>query len=201
MRRDARTTRRVDRVALALIGLGAVTVAVLILLLSTGAIHRLTRSVDTDRPLFNDRLARSLDDHRIWWQLGTVGVGLLLVVLGLLWLRRQLPSGRRLHDTTLTNLGDDIPGRTSIDGRALANGLEADLQRHPDVLDARADVLLDDGVVRVRLTTTDDVDIERLTTDAVRPAVARLAAVADAQPAPAAQIDVRLRPRPARNLQ
>lgn len=201
MRRDARTTRRVDRVALALIGLGAVTVAVLILLLSTGAIHRLTRSVDTDRPLFNDRLARSLDDYRIWWQLGTVGVGLLLVVLGLLWLRRQLPSGRRLHDTTLTNLGDDIPGRTSIDGRALANGLEADLQRHPDVLDARADVLLDDGVVRVRLTTTDDVDIERLTTDAVRPAVARLAAVADAQPAPAAQIDVRLRPRPARNLQ
>lgn len=201
MRRDARTTRRVDRVALALIGLGAVTVAVLILLLSTGAIHRLTRSVDTDRPLFNDRLARSLDDHRIWWQLGTVGVGLLLVVLGLLWLRRQLPSGRRLHDTTLTNLGDDIPGRTSIDGRALANGLEADLQRHPDVLHARADVLLDDGVVRVRLTTTDDVDIERLTTDAVRPAVARLAAVADAQPAPAAQIDVRLRPRPARNLQ
>ena len=62
---------------------------------------------------------------------------------------------------------------------AFANAFEADVRRHPDVFDARADMLLEGGVVRVRLTAADDVDVGRVVSDAVQPAVARLTAVAD----------------------
>jgi hypothetical protein len=189
-----------DRAALTVVGVAALVVATLMLLVATGTIDRLGRFVDGDRPLLGPRLDRSLTDHQTWWQLGTVGVGVVLVALGLWWLRHQLPARRELHDTTFTDLGDGTPGDTTINGRALANGLEADLRRHADVIDARAEVLLDAGLVRILLTAADDVDVERLTTDAVRPAVARLAAVADIDTPPTAQIDIRLRPRKGRSL-
>jgi hypothetical protein len=88
-----------------------------------------------------------------------------------------------------------------VGGRAFANAFEADVRRHPDVLDARADMLLDHGVVRVRLTAADDVDVERLVSDAVRPAVTRLTTVADLAAPPTPEIDVRLRQRDGRPLQ
>ena len=84
---------------------------------------------------------RALDEHQLAWQLGAAAVGLLLVILGLVWLRHQLPTRRHLHDTTL-DVHDDTPGTTIVDGRAFANAFEADVRRHPDVLDARADMLL-----------------------------------------------------------
>ena len=122
------------------------------------------------------------------------------MILGLVWLRHQLPTRRHLHDTTL-DVHDDTPGNTTVDGRALANAFEADVRRHPDVLDARADMLLDQGVVRVRLTAADDVDVERLVSDAVQPAVTRLTTVADLATPPKPEIDVRLRQRDGRTLQ
>jgi hypothetical protein len=200
VKRDARSTRRGDRIALALIGALLTTAAVLALLVATGAIQTLGPYVDRDEPILNPRLDTALDDHQLWWQLGAVAVGLLLVILGLVWLRRQLPTRRHLHDTTL-DVHDDTPGNTTVDGRALANAFEADVRRHPDVLDARADVLLDRGVVRVRLTAADDVSVERVVSDAVQPAVARLTAVADLANQPKPEIDVRLRQRDGRHLQ
>jgi hypothetical protein len=122
------------------------------------------------------------------------------VILGLVWLRHQLPTRRHLHDATL-EVHDDTPGATIVGGRAFANAFEADVSRHPDVLDARADMLLDRGVVRVRLTAADDVDVERLVNDAVRPAITRLATVADLATPPTPEIDVRLRQRDGRPLQ
>ena len=138
MKRDVRSTRRGDRIALALIGSVLTTAAVLALLVATDTI---------------------LDVH------------------------------------------DDTPGHTTIDGRAFANAFEADVRRHPDVLDARADMLLDRGVVRVRLTAADDVDVERLVHDAVHPAVTRLTTVAELATPPTPQVDLRLRPRSGRALQ
>ena len=120
--------------------------------------------------------------------------------LGLVWLRHQLPTRRQLHDTRLT-VADDTPGSTTVDGRALANAFEGDVRRHPDVLDARADMLLDRGIVRVRLTAADDVDVERLVRDAVHPAVTRLATVAELATPPTPEVDLRLRPRNSRALQ
>jgi hypothetical protein len=200
VKRDVRSTRRGDRIALALIGALLTTAAILALLVATGAIESLGPYVDRDEPILNPRLDTALDDHQLAWQLGTVAVGLLLVILGLVWLRHQLPTRRHLHDTTL-DVHDDTPGSTIVDGRALANAFEADVRRHPDVLDARADMLLDQGVVRVRLTAADDVDIERLVSDAVQPAVAHLTTVADLATPPKPEIDVRLRERDGRTLQ
>ena len=62
-------------------------------------------------------------------------------------------------------------------------------------------MLLDQGVVRVRLTAADDVDVERLVSDAVHPAVTRLTTVADLATPPTPEIDLRLRPRDGRTLQ
>lgn len=200
MKRDVRSTRRGDRIALALIGAVLTTGAVLALLVATGANQTLGPYVDRDEPIFDARLATALEDHQLAWQLGAVGVGLLLTILGLVWLRHQLPSRRRLHDTSL-DVHDETPGHTTVDGRAFANAFEADVRRHPDVLDARADMLLDRGVVRVRLTAADDVDVERVVSDAVQPAVARLTAVADLADQPRPEIDVRLRRRDGRSLE
>jgi hypothetical protein len=200
MKRDTRSTRRGDRLALTLIGTLLTAGAVLALLVATGAIERLGPYVDGDDALFNSRLATALDDHQIWWQLGTVVVGVLLLILGLVWLRHQLPAGRQLRDTTL-DVHDDTPGDTVVDGRAFANAFEADVRRHPDVLDARADMLLDRNLVRLRLTAADDTELERLLGEAVRPAIARLATVAGLPTQPASETDVRLRPREGRSLQ
>ena len=194
MKRDVRSTRRGDRIALALIGAVLTTAAVLALLVATDTIQTLGPYVDRDEPILNAQLDAALADHQLAWQLGAVGVGLLATILGLVWLRHQLPSRRRLHDTIL-----DV--HTIVDGRAFANAFEADVRRHPDVLDARADMLLDRGVVRVRLTAADDVDVERVVSDAVQPAVARLTAVADLADQPRPEIDVRLRRRGGRSLQ
>ena len=67
--------------------------------------------------------------------------------------------------------------------------------------DATADMLLDQGIVRVRLTAADDVDVERLVHDAVHPAVTRLTTVAEMATPPTPQVDLRLRPRSGRALQ
>jgi hypothetical protein len=200
MKRDTRATRRGDRIALALIGALLTTAAVLALLVATGAIQSLGPYIDGDEPILNPRLDTAFDDHQLAWQLGAAAGGLLLVILGLVWLRHQLPTRRHLHDTTL-DVHDDTPGTTIVDGRAFANAFEADVSRHPDVLDARADMLLDHGVVRVRLTAADDVDLERLVTDAVQPAITRLTTVADLPAPPRPEIDVRLRGRDSRALQ
>jgi hypothetical protein len=200
VKRDLRSTRRGDRVALALLGALLLTGAVLALLVATGAIESLGSYIDRDEPLLNEQLDTTLQDDQMAWQLGTVAVGLLLLILGLVWLRRQLPTRRQLHDNRLA-VADDTPGNTIVDGRALANAFEADVRRHPDVLDARADMLLDQGVVRVRLTAADDVDVQRLVSDAVHPAVTRLTTVADLTTRPTPQVDLRLRPRRGRTLQ
>ena len=201
VKRDVRSTRRGDRIALALIGALLTTAAVLALLVATGAIQTLGPYVDRDEPILNARLDAALDDHQLAWQLGAVAVGLLLAILGLVWLRHQLPSPAsppRHHPRRRTTTHRE---HTTVDGRAFANAFEADVRRHPDVLDARADMLLDRGVVRVRLTAADDVDVERVVSDAVQPAVARLTAVADLADQPRPEIDVRLRQRDGRPLQ
>ena len=199
MKRDAGSTRRGDRIALTLIGAALTARAALVLLVATGAIERIGSYVDGDDSLFNAPLATSLEDNQIWWQLGTLAAGVLALILGLVWLRHQLPARRQLHDTTL-DVHHDTPGDTIVDGRAFANAFEADVRRHPDVLDARADMLLDRALVRLRLTAAEDTQLEQLLSDAVHPAIARLATVAGLATQPASEIDVRLRPRDHRPL-
>ena len=200
MKRDIRSTRRGDRIALTLLGALLLAGAVVALLVATGAIDSLGPYVDGDQPLLNSDLDATLQDDQLAWQLGTAAVGVLLLILGLVWLRHQLPTRRQLHDTRLT-VADDTPGNTIVDGRALANAFEGDVRRHPDVLDATADMLLDQDIVRVRLTAADDVDVERLVHDAVHPAVTRLTTVAELATPPTPQVDLRLRPRSGRALQ
>ena len=200
MKRDIRSTRRGDRVALVLLGALLLAGAVLALLLATGAIDSLGSYVNGDEPLLNEQLDATLQDDQLAWQLGTAAVGVVLVILGLVWLRHQMPTRRQLHDTRVI-VADDTPGNTIVAGRALANAFEADIARHPHVLDARADMLLDQGVVRVRLTAADDVDVERLVSDAVHPAVTRLTTVADLTTRPTPEVDLRLRSRRGRTLQ
>jgi hypothetical protein len=191
---------RADRAALLLTGGAALVVSVVMVLLATGAVHHLGHFIDGGGPLLNTRFDGSLIADQTWWQVGAVGVGVVLVVIGVWWLRRQLPPRRVLQDTTFGDLGDGTAGDTIIHGRALANGFEADLRRHPDVIDARADVLLNAGLVRIRLTAADDVDVQQLASEVVRPAIARLAVIADIALEPRTEIDIRLRRRDGRHL-
>lgn len=155
MKRTRRPALVASRVGLVLLGFLLLAGAGAGGLLATRAVDRFNRYADGDEPVLNPSTRSLLADHAGAFQVGAGSVAAVLVLIGLLWLARQLPPVRRRDDRDIdlgpapapTGADSDPdaahhgraaagvepgatplpPGRTTIAGSALVRALEADL--------------------------------------------------------------------------
>lgn len=199
--RDGSATRRLDRTILMIVGLVLIAVSVLSLLLAAGIIDGVGTVLGVDRPILGTGLDDRLADHQLPWQLGVVIAGIAVALAGVAWLRRQLSPRRRARPTTLDGLDDGVAGTTSLGALALAGAVESDLRRHPSIIDAHVDMVLEEGLVRVRMMAAHDADVRAVMAEAVGPALGRMGVVAGLAERPEAQVAVRLAQHRPRNVQ
>jgi hypothetical protein len=173
--------------------LGALStgVAVTGLLVSFGAFDRLTDWVDGSGPVLNQAADRSLGSNAVLFQFAALTFGVLLVLAGATWLRRQVPPIRRHQSQTFANTSDDVDGTNTVDGGALATALAADLERHPAIERATVEVSADDGVVRLQISVADTLSLSDLQTSVITPAVQLASIVGEFEPPLSCQTDVR----------
>ena len=188
-----------ERLVLGTLGVVVTSAAVLGLLVSGGVIDFGTTRFDASQPLVTSTSDGDVVSHAVWWQLGAVGAGMVLVGLGAWWLRRQVPPSTCHHPQVLPNTDEHIKGTNLIDGRALAAALSADIEQHPEVGRVVAEIRSAEGVIRLRVAAADTFAVSKLCSEVIAPAVRR-AAVAGAFDRPiSTQIDVRFH-EPKRNL-
>lgn len=212
MTRDRRRPLALTRALLVLVGLLLLAAAVAGGLLATEAVPGLTPYTDADGPLLTDRARSLLTDHAGAFQAGASAAALVAVVVGLLWLRQQVPPRRQRDDLDLdltpvaspetpTPAPDGVapvPGYTRVAGSALVEALEDDLVARADgVLGARADYRHhgrrgEPDELRLRLDVDPASPVAELVTGPVTDAVDRFVAVAGLDPRPTVLTDVRL---------
>lgn len=190
MKRDhARQVRR-DRVILGGLGVLVAAVAIVLTLLHTGALDRLG-DLRSEGRVLGPELRAHFERNELTWQLIVFGVGLALVALGVWWLRGQIPPLPEHQDVEL-EVPSEVPGETTVSGRALARALEDDLRRNDGVADARAQVRAADGRLRLGLDVPTDVDLDHVLDEVVPAAVDRFAMVSDLPSPPEVEIELRL---------
>lgn len=187
-----------SRAILTVIGLVVLALSVLGLLLATGAVDRLTRYAVADQPVLDPALRRLLADHTLAAQLIGAAAALVLIAIGLAWLRLQVPPIRRQEDVHPANADPVHPGHNVLRGRALAQALEDDLETDQRIRRAQAELRHDGELVRLRLDVADDSTSGGVLDEVVSPAIDRLATVAGLPARPEVQIDLRpVEPAPA----
>lgn len=190
---------RSSRVMLTVLGLMLTAVGAAGLTLSLDAVDRLADPLDADTPVWNDAGRSLVENHQLAWQLGAVGVGLLLVVIGLSWLARQIPPIRHHQDLELPKGGSSVAGSSTLAGGAAADAFEEDLERSRWIERARVE-FRKDGPVRVRLDVVEDHPVDELLDEVVAPAFDRLVRVGGIDPRPDLAIDLRLVTPPGRSV-
>lgn len=200
MKRLRDTQLTVSRVLLTIVGLLLVALAVVAALLALGWVGSLGDPLDASTPLLNADGESLIDDNALWFQLGALAVGLLLLVVGIGWLMNQVPPLRAQHDDEVADPDARVAGSNVVAGGALARALEGDLERADAVERARVEARTDDGELRIRLDLDERADLERVLADVVDPAVDRLTRVAELPNRPDVRTDVRLVEGPARRV-
>lgn len=191
MKRRRNRQLRHQRVALVVLGLVLLAVGTAMLVLAEGLVDRLTDWAVADQAVLNEELVGTVRDNPRVGSAAALGAGALLVVIGVLWLRSQVPPQRRHGDVVVDDDTGETAGRNVVDGGALAAALEGDLERHPDVLSATAEMQPGRDLVRLRLVTADRAGTEELCSHVIRPAVDRLALVAELPRSPQLEVDLR----------
>ena len=187
---------RTTRVFLVAIGVMLFGLAITAALLAAKLIGSIGDPLDAHTPLLNANGRRLLHEHELAFQLGAALVALLFIAVGIAWLRVQIPSPRR-HDDVPLDIGDtpgdarNIDGRNTIAGDALAEALEADLERSPLVARARAELRSGSDVVRLRLDVDEDASVDEILAAVVDPALARAVTVASLPNTPRVEADIR----------
>lgn len=190
---------RSSRVMLTVLGLVLIAIGVAGLVLSFDAIDRLADPLDADTAVWNDAGRALVEDNQRAWQLGVVGLGLLVVAIGLSWLARQIPPIRHHQDLELPEGDSGIAGTSTLAGAAVAEAFEQDLERSSCIERARVEFRRD-GPVRVRLDVVEDHPVDELLDELVTPAFDRLVRVGGIDPRPDLAIDLRLVAPPARSV-
>ena len=191
MKRLRNRQLRASRGVLAVTGLILAGIAVLGLLLSTNIVDGYGSWFEADAPVLNPSARQSLDANVLLAQGVAAAAGLLLIAIGVVWLRAQIPPIRHQEDNRFDNPDTDVVGTNTITGSALAHALETDLQRS-DVIDrARAEFRTDDNLLRLRLDIDDTASIDEILDTVVDPAVDRITIVAELGTKPTLQIDLR----------
>ena len=146
---------RLNRIVLWVVGAVLVAASVLGLLAQDGVL-------DLDEPsrIYTD-VQREIDDRpELWWTI-VIAACAVLLVLGILWARRQLVrrGGTGISTTTLqrTRRGD-----LTVEPVAVARAVETDLTRIPGVVDSRVRLLElgDTTELRARLQLARHVDLD-----------------------------------------
>lgn len=191
MKRLRNRQLRASRGALAMTGLLLASSAVLGLLLSTNVIDSYGSWLDSDTPVLNRNARQFLNAHELWTRGVVVATGLLLIVIGTMWLRAQIPPIRHQENNHFENSDTDLAGSNTVTGRALARALETDLERSDLIDRARAEFRTDDNLLRLRLDIDDTASIDEILDTVVNPAVDRITIVAELGTQPTLQIDLR----------
>jgi hypothetical protein len=160
-------------------------------LLASKIADNLANALDADTALLSADGLRLLYVHRLAFQFLALGIGVLLIVVGLAWLKNQIPPHRRHEAHRVETQGSEVAGRNTVAGGALAHALENDLARSPQLERARAEVRGDEGMVRLRLDVDDDSSADEIVRTVVEPAVDRITTVAELPARPSVQIDLR----------
>ena len=145
--------------------------------------------------MLNEQLVDAVADAPTIAAASATGFGLFLVVIGVLWLRSQVPRRRRHEDVRAEGASVGVAGMNIVDGGALAAALEDDLERHPDVLSAVAEMRPEHHVVRLRLDTAEHVHTAELRAEVIDPAIDRAVRVAQMETRPEVEVDLRLEER------
>lgn len=179
------------RFALGLLGLLLVAGGVTTLLLGEAVVDGLGEWIDAEGVVLDDEADAAIRDDQRWFQLGAMGAGLVLIVLGLWWLRRQVPARRIHHDRDLPPSSGDVPGTNTVRGGALAEALEHELEADPRISGVVAEVRADDEKVRLTVSVGESLSANELD-ELIRPAVRRVGRVAQMDGDPEVLTDVRL---------
>jgi len=160
MKRLRNRQLRTSRILLVVVGTVLLALGSFGLLLATKAIDRLGKSINADSSLLNESGRRLLADDRLAFQLGAVAVALVLIAIGIFWLRNQIPPIRHQDDNEFENPDPDHPGRNTVRGGALAQALEAHLELAEPVHRARAEFRTDADLIRLRLDVDETTPVE-----------------------------------------
>jgi hypothetical protein len=180
-----------SRALLVIVGLILLAGAVLGTLLATKTVDRVGDPLDAHTAVLNADGRRLFADHQLAFQLAALVAGLLLLAVGVLWLKMQIPPHRHQEDATFDNPDADVAGRNTIDGGALSHAFERDLERSSHIRRARAELRPDDGLIRLRLDIDEESSVDEIVTAAIDPAVARLVIVAEFEIRPRLETDLR----------
>jgi hypothetical protein len=191
MKRIRNRQLAISRTFLIVVGAVLLAGAVIAGLLATGTVDHLGNALDSDTALLNADGLRLLYVHPRAFQFAVLGIGVLLIVVGIVWLKNQIPPHRRQEDHSVETQESEVAGRNTVAGGALAHALENDLARSPYVERARAEFRGEEGVVRLRLDIDDDSSADEIVHTVVAPAVDRVTTVAELPGRPSVQIDLR----------
>jgi hypothetical protein len=191
MKRIRNRQLAVSRTFLIVVGAVLLAGAVIAGLLAAKAVDNLGNALDAETALLNADGLRLIYVHQLAFQFIVLGIGLLFIVVGLIWLKNQIPPHRRQEDHSVETQAPDVAGRNTVAGGALAHALENDVARSPHVERARAEFRGDEGVVRLRLDIDDDSSADEIVRTVVEPAVDRVTTVAELPTRPNVEIDLR----------
>lgn len=143
---------RSNRFSLFLLGLVLLALGIAGLLIQADV---LTRYLDVESPGAYYRQVRDLAaDYPGWTVAALIVAGLLLLLIGLGWIRRQVSTPTtRVRELTLQ---DESEGKTVVDADVVSGALARDLERMPDVHDASARLLTAGARPKIAVRATVD---------------------------------------------
>lgn len=174
VRRSQRAVARgagTDRTVLGLLALILLAGGVLVALLGFGVFG----AARARRPVLDPMIVDALRTQSVLWRAVAIAAGVVLVVLGLIWVARVLRPERR-PDLTLAPLNDGAATTVVVTASALADAIGEQSAELPGVARARARLVGDERAPAVRLTVwlLDGADIgalsRRLESDVLAPA-------------------------------
>ena len=184
---SARAVDQTNRVLFGVLGLLLLAAGIFGLLVRGGAF-----TVDEPSALY-DRAIDNLRDLR-GLKIGLLLLGLLLILLGLRYARRQIGKpAAHLHELTLEQ---DKIGRTTIDADTVSRALTTDLEHLPAIQSASAKVVSAGPTPRVlvRVSVDEDADLPAVRSS-MEGAYGRVCQVLGI---PAVQTEVHVKPVPSR---